>query len=68
MYKKQEMVTQCSQELPTLQEGLDPLDDEFADNSIGNSMSSQVHESSQAQERIMQSSPPNVPSSLASED
>jgi len=66
--KKQEMVTQCSQELPTLQEGLDPLDDEFADNSIGNSMSSQVHESSQAQERIMQSSPPNVPSSPASED
>ena len=66
--KKQEMVTQCSQELPTLQEGLDPLDDEFADNGIGNSMSSQVHKSSQAQERIMQSSPSNVLSSLASKD
>jgi len=36
---KQEMVTQCSQELPILQERLVPLDDEFEDSGIGKSTS-----------------------------
>lgn len=40
MYSKQEMVTQCSQELPILQEGWNPLDDRFGDSGI--SISSQV--------------------------
>lgn len=51
--------TQCSQELPTMQEGM-ALDNRFGDSGIG--MSSQVQEST------MSSSPPNMPSSAVSED
>src|SRR5277367_6555500 len=56
--RRQEMVTQCSQELPTLQEDLVELDVGFGDSGIGRSMSSQVQGSIT----------PNIPSSPVSED
>jgi hypothetical protein len=59
-------VVQASQEgLPTIRgnkEGLISLDIGFRDSGIGKSISSQV------QEGIVPSSPPNMPSSLVSED
>jgi hypothetical protein len=59
-------VVQASQEgLPTIrgnEEGLISSDVGFGDSGIGKSMSSQVQES------IVLSSPPNVPSSPVSED
>jgi hypothetical protein len=59
-------VVRASQEgLPTIRgnkEGLILLDIGFGDSGIGNSMSSQV------QEGIVPSSPPNIPSSLVSKD
>ena len=59
-------VVRASQEgLPTIRgnkEGLISLDIGFGDSGIGNSMSSQVEEG------IVPSSPPNMPSSPVSED